>query len=106
MSDQDGAICGGCCASSSQLAHPFQPFCALRHSEHEAFGGGNGRDSCCGGPRGCCHSCFSNEFDEDTWDKKDAEARKKSQTEPSSSQPAPTPQMDATAPPAANADAK
>ncbi|CEL59016.1 hypothetical protein RSOLAG1IB_09014 [Rhizoctonia solani AG-1 IB] len=95
MSDQDGAICGGCCAIL--CATTLGAWCNLK-----AFGAGNGRDSCCGGPRGCCHSCFSEGFDEDAWDKKDAEDRRKSQTAAGSSQPAPTPQMDATAPPPVN----
>ncbi|CAE6501031.1 unnamed protein product [Rhizoctonia solani] len=96
MSDQDGAICGGCCAIL--CASTLGAWCNLK-----AFGGGNGRDSCCGGPRGCCHSCFSNEFDEDSWDKKDAENR---QREAGSSQPTATPQMNATAPSADNPDTK
>ncbi|CAE6467982.1 unnamed protein product [Rhizoctonia solani] len=94
MSDQDAAICGGCCAIL--CATTLGAWCNLK-----AFGGGNGRDSCCGGPRGCCHSCFSKGFDEDSWDKKDTEDRR-ARTETGSSQPAPTPQMDATAPPPTN----
>ncbi|CAE6481374.1 unnamed protein product [Rhizoctonia solani] len=72
----------------------------------ETFGAGNGRDSCCGGPRGCCHSCFSGGFDEDSWDKKDAADRNRAQAEASSSQPAPTPQMDPTTPPVNSSQAK
>lgn len=33
-----------------------------------------GCESCrCGGPRGFCHSCFGKGFDEDAWDKEDAQ---------------------------------
>ncbi|KAG8694633.1 hypothetical protein FRC09_009720 [Ceratobasidium sp. 395] len=79
MSGQEyGAEAGGCC---------------------EACGGGNGRGGCCGGPRGCCHDCFAKGFDEDAWDKKDEETRKKrtAANQAQSTQPASTPQMTAPA---------
>ncbi|KAF8607258.1 hypothetical protein BDV93DRAFT_520135, partial [Ceratobasidium sp. AG-I] len=61
-----------------------------------AFGGGNGRGGCCGGPRGCCHSCFSAGFDEDAWDKKDKESRQRKRASAGQAemeQPTATPQM-------------
>ncbi|KAF8684991.1 hypothetical protein RHS04_00861 [Rhizoctonia solani] len=114
MSEQDGAICGGCCGKwlqssciESQTEYLLSDF--LRNnfwSMSETFGAGNGRDSCCGGPRGCCHSCFSGGFDEDSWDKKDAADRNRAQAAANSSQPAPTPQMDPTTPPVDSSQAK
>ncbi|KAG8692460.1 hypothetical protein FRC08_009762 [Ceratobasidium sp. 394] len=98
MSGQDAAEIGGCCGVFCFSI--LNSWCGIK-----AYGSGNGRAGCCGGPRGCCHSCFSEGFDEDAWDKKDGELRKKqtAANQAKSTQPTPTPQMAAPAVDDANA---
>jgi hypothetical protein len=44
----------------------------------EAFGLGSDTKPCCGGPRGCCGSCFNKGFDEDAFgDEEEDRARKR-----------------------------
>lgn len=47
---------------------------------------------CCGGPRGCCGSCFDSSFDEDDFDErlKKEQAKNGANAEPVDSQPVPS----------------
>ncbi|KAF8532054.1 hypothetical protein JB92DRAFT_2846535 [Gautieria morchelliformis] len=64
MSDQTclTVLCGGCCVA---LFSAFQPWCNSKRY---------GCNACsCGGPRGCCYSCFEEGFNNDAWDEENGQ---------------------------------
>ncbi|KAF8525549.1 hypothetical protein BU17DRAFT_62696 [Hysterangium stoloniferum] len=65
---QDSSIIGSLCACCSLfLFSAFGPWCNTKR-----YGCG----SCsCSGPRGCCDACFAKGFNEDAWDREDAQRR-------------------------------
>ncbi|KIJ63649.1 hypothetical protein HYDPIDRAFT_113148 [Hydnomerulius pinastri MD-312] len=86
--EADAGIFGCCCVC---IVASLQTWCNLH-----AFGADT---KCCGGPRGCCHSCFSSSFDEDDFDErmKQDQARKQGDVDkPVDSQPAPSQGMSVT----------
>jgi len=77
------AACCGLCAFSA-----LQSWCNIH-----AFGA-----DCCGGPQGCCGSCFDSSFNDDDFDEraKNAQANNGADAEPVDSQPAPSQDMSTT----------
>ena len=66
---------------------------ANRSLHTDAFGA-----DCCGGPQGCCGSCFDSSFNDDNFDAraKNAQAHNSADAEPVNSQPVPSQDMSTT----------
>ncbi|KAN0094703.1 hypothetical protein V8E55_002990 [Tylopilus felleus] len=90
MAQTADASIAGCCGLC--VVSALEPWCILHPF------GADARCCCCGGPRGCCGSCFDSSFDRDDFDEqlKKEQAKKGADTKPVDSQPAPSQGMSAT----------
>jgi len=70
--DAAGSADAGCCAAICiAITTSLESWCNLK-----AFGG-TSNGSCCGGPRGCCGSCFEKSFEEDAFQAAERKAQAK-----------------------------